>query len=684
MADDVPPQESPPDVDPKGGLWGGTFSSGGLSDEIRAILSGYRWVTTSGGSTTPTTITYFFPTTATDYLSDTDYYDKAAVANFAPVTPAQQAAVLSAFALITSYTGLQFQLAASGSGADAALRFSRDTKKGGSAAYYPYPDTNSAGDNYLGGNGFAVGNYVGTDAFNTIMHELGHAMGLKHGHEAENGNPALPSQLDDNEFSVMTYRSYLDADLSGGGATEAVNGSSPQSYMMYDIAALQAMYGANWDGLGKTATYAWDPTTGLETLTVNGTLVAPAVTMANKTGNIIFETVWTQGATATYDLSNFTDNQVDDMNPGQWMMFSAAQLAALNSFGGTPEYAPSPVFYALQGMFSSVQIADSRPLVPQSYAQGNVYNSLLYQGNTSSEISGLTAGSGNDAITGNDLDNVIHGGNGDDTISGGSGTNTLYGEAGNDTLTADSTGINDTLTGGLGDDTYIIKSASAAIVEQPGEGTDTAQIHVNGYTVAANVEIANLETGVSSVTGNDTGMTINASNDTGTTITGGNASDTLNGGDQADTLSGGSGNDTLRGGKGDDVLTGGPGDDTFAFARGDGNDTVHASSIDGSDIVAFDPGVAHAQLWFAQSNNDLVVSVIGEDQAITVAGWFASTDNRFGQVSAGDGFTATASAVDQLVQAMSAFSPPPLGETTLPPDLASSLAPALATNWQHS
>ena len=68
------------------------------------------------------------------------------------------------------------------------------------------------------------------------------------------------------------------------------------------------------------------------------------------------------------------------------------------------------------------------------------------------------------------------------------------------------------------------------------------------------------------------------------------------------------------------------------------------------------PGVAHDQLWFAQSSNDLVVSVIGEDQSITVAGWFASTDNQFGQISAGDSFTATAAAVDLLVQAMSAFS----------------------------
>ena len=151
---------------------------------------------------------------------------------------------------------------------------------------------------------------------------------------------------------------------------------------------------------------------------------------------------------------------------------------------------------------------------------------------------------------------------------------------------------------------------------------------MNGYTVGANVEVADLQQGVTFVTGNDTGMTIQGTNGTAATIKGGSA--------------------------------------------------------DGSDAVAFDAGVAHDQLWFAQSNNDLVVSVIGEDQTITVAGWYTSTNNRFAQIDAGDSFVATAAAVDQLVQAMAALSPPPLGQTTLPSGLAAELAPTLAANWQHS
>ena len=40
--------------------------------------------------------------------------------------------------------------------------------------------------------------------------------------------------------------------------------------------------------------------------------------------------------------------------------------------------------------------------------------------------------------------------------------------------------------------------------------------------------------------------------------------------------------------------------------------------------------------------------------------------------------------MQQLVQAMSVYTPPAEGQTTLPPDVAAALAPALAANWQHA
>jgi len=57
----------------------------------------------------------------------------------------------------------------------------------------------------------------------------------------------------------MTYASYFGSppELL---PTSAMTGSSPQSFMMYDIAALQALYGANFSKAGTVANYTWDKT----------------------------------------------------------------------------------------------------------------------------------------------------------------------------------------------------------------------------------------------------------------------------------------------------------------------------------------------------------------------------------------------------------------------------------------
>jgi serralysin len=400
---------------PKGGLFGGQFDSTGLDPNVRAVMMDSRWTTSYGGSVAATEIPYAFPTKASDYTVVAGYPSAAEIASFRPVTIEQTDAARVAFDLVASYTNLTFVEASSGLAVDAAFRFARYGGDGSEARFpandgpYQKSDSREAGDNFLGGNADAPTAFHGTDDFTTIMHEMGHSFGLKHGHDPDY-NGKLAPQFNDNEFSLMTYASYLGADTSK--ATEARLGSSPQSYMMFDIAALQAYYGANFGKAGTTAVYTWDADTGQQYL--NG-IAAPStgITATHK----IFSTIWTQGATATYDLGNFAEDQVADLRPGHWLTFSRSQLADLNK--------------------------DAAAGTPQFMAQGNVYNALQYHGDVRSLVSNLITGSGNDTLTGNDANNVlranagrdvIYGGPGDDTISGGADPDIIHPGPGLDTL----------------------------------------------------------------------------------------------------------------------------------------------------------------------------------------------------------------------------------------------------------
>ncbi|MBW6396966.1 DUF4114 domain-containing protein [Roseomonas sp. HJA6] len=404
----------------KGGIYGGTFDSSGLDANIRAVMVDLRWTTSFGGDEAATVISYAFPTTTDAYLntpggypvdggSDEDDDDgDDPFAGFTPLTDIQVDAVRSAFGLVSLYTNLTFQELDSSEAANATFRFGNFTGTGSfsgfppNAGSYSPQDYRTAADTWLGGNGNPpTATYFGTDHFNTIMHEMGHAFGLKHGHDPSLSG-ALSDDRNDNEFAVMTYASYFGADTEG--ATEAWVGSAPQSYMMYDIAALQAYYGANFSKVGTAAVYTWDALTGQQY--INGE--AAPFTGASETGKI-FSTVWTQGATATYDLSNFADDQFADLRPGQWLRFSSAQIADLNDAApeGTPEF----------------------------QAQGNIYNALLYNGDTRSLVSNLITGSGNDRLIGNDADNLLSAGAGIDTIEGGIGNDTISGGAGEDVIT---------------------------------------------------------------------------------------------------------------------------------------------------------------------------------------------------------------------------------------------------------
>ena len=220
---------------------------------------------------------------------------------------------------VEAFTDLATSFAGAGSGAG-TIRLANSSDAAPTAyAFYP---SNSVfgGDGWFSsaGSNPVVGNYH----WATVIHEIGHALGLKHGHETEFGFPTLPSANDSLEYSVMTYRSYVGGPTSGAFTNETFG--YPQTWMMADIAALQHMSGPI-----SPATAATPPTAGARP-PANPSSTAPK--RFNPGDNRIFMTIWDGDGNDTYDASNYTTNLAIDLRPGEYSVLSAAQLADLSAF----------------------------------------------------------------------------------------------------------------------------------------------------------------------------------------------------------------------------------------------------------------------------------------------------------------------------------------------------------------
>jgi serralysin len=544
------------------------------------VLSGSKW----GG----TTLTYSFPTSTAQYESG--YGDE--LNAFSAAGAGLQTATRYAMNLVSQYTNLvTTEVDPATTTADVrTANYSNATENPTAYAYYP---SNSAtgGDIWYGTEYPQYQTPVkGQYAWTTVIHELGHALGLKHGHQTGGvAGTAMQSAFDQMAYSVMTYRSYQGGPTTG--YTNETNGYAT-TYMMYDIAALQAMYGANFNTNSGNTTYSWNASTG--EMSINGTgQGAPG-------GNRIFMTVWDGNGIDTYDFSNYSTNLTVNLAPGAFSITSATQLSNLG--GGNT-------------------------------APGNIFNALQYNGDARSLIENANGGSGNDTITGNAADNILKGGAGTDTLNGGDGHDALFGGTGSDTL-----------NGGNGWDTARYDEATSGIVAGLSGWVNYGEAAGDTFSGVEGIYATNF-TDFLGGDGNSNALYGRGGNDA---LWGYNGNDYLYGGDDNDALFGGAGADLLDGGAGWDtaryddatsgVIVGLSGWTNYGEAAGD--TFVSIESLYATNFADSLGGDGNTNALYGRGGNDTLYGYGGNDYlyggtgADTLSG---GTGNDLFEWSLGDG-----------------------------------------------
>lgn len=160
---------------------------------------------------------------------------------------------------------------------------------------------------------------------------------------------------------------------------------------------------------------------------------------------------------------------------------------------------------------------------------------------------------------------ALSGGGGDDLLSGTALTEYFDGGAGNDTING--LAGPDTMVGGTGDDLFVISNVATVVIENAGEGTDTASVSVNAWSTGGNIEIIRLEGTAFQFQGGAGNEQIYANRLAGGALGGGAGDDLLSGTGLSEYFNGGSGNDTINGLGGPDTMVGGLGDDVYIVSH---------------------------------------------------------------------------------------------------------------------
>lgn len=321
---------------------------------IDALLASAHWDLSNSGA-----ITYSFPTASSTWSTAAGEYTGTSTQPFsglAALTSAQQDAVRSALSAWATVAKPSFAEVTDAGATQGTLRFAWTT--GLDATYQSdafTPGTaNKAGDVWLNTQALWDGFTPGTYGYSTLLHEIGHALGLK---DTSVTTPTLPTAQDGYANTLMSYNAFA------GSAGSWVD-FEPTTPMLYDVLAIQALYGANtgWQTGNNTYTFAQ--------------------------GSRYFQTIWDAGGTDTLRWNAASQAATIDLRPGHFSTLG------------------DPLTYWNADLTSA-------------WSDPNTV--AIAFGVT---IENIIAGEGADTLIGNDAWNTFTGNGGNDTITGGAGIDT--------------------------------------------------------------------------------------------------------------------------------------------------------------------------------------------------------------------------------------------------------------------